>query len=82
MARMLRLACNLLVLRLPVSVFVDIAGAWYGGHGMRYVLSERMFAPCLDDAGVGLFVGLQQRKVTRIEVFSFLQPIIELARSI
>jgi len=48
---------------------------------MRYVLSERMVAPCLDAAGIGGFVGLRQRKVAGIEVFSFLESIIESARS-
>src|SRR3569833_2505298 len=46
------LASTLLALHLPVSVLIYIAGARYGGVGMRYSLPMRVFAPCLDGPSI------------------------------
>ena len=57
-------------LQLPSTVALDVARAWHGTWGMRYVLPEWMFAPSIYGAHVGRFMGLRKRKVTGIEITS------------
>jgi hypothetical protein len=78
MARMTLLACTLLAstllaFHLPVSVLIYIAGARYGGVGMRYFLPMRVFAPCLDGPSNRGPMRLRQREVTGIEILSALE---------
>jgi hypothetical protein len=73
MARVPYFTRALRALKLRVSLFVNIAGAWYGRKGVGYVLAERMFSPGLNSANVGRFVRLREREVAGIEVLSSLE---------
>src|SRR3569833_761626 len=67
------LASTLLALHLPVSVLIYIAGARYGGVGMRYCLPVRVFAPCLDGSSIRGHMRLREREVAGIEILPALE---------
>lgn len=57
---------------LPIGIPVNVAGAWYARQGMRYSPPQRMLTPGLDGTNVGGFVGLREREVAGVKVFSSL----------
>ncbi|KAJ9419227.1 hypothetical protein QL093DRAFT_2356186 [Fusarium oxysporum] len=60
-----------------VSALINIAGVWHGRKWARYPFPTRMLTPSPDSTYIRRLMGQRQRQVTRIEVLSSVQLVVE-----